>query len=496
MDHLNSPGTRAVNTGIKPSSRSLLLGSKLAWIAVLYLAQGFPAGLVNNTMPVAFSKAGVDLKAIGLLALAGVPWTFKFLWAPLIDRIGGRRRWITGCLSGMAVLTAIFGSSFAGAATPLIWTVIVGIAFLSATQDIAIDAYSIELLDRKELGHGNGVRVTAYRVALILAGGALVALAGSSGWSEAWWVAAGGLLLLAILAPFAPSVDRPASTDGRSMADVAGDIGWSIGLPLFAAALLYWIGGQLQWEDKIRTPLAVVFGLASSTALAFRASDRAAAKQGAGAPGRGEQPLAALLAKPGAWGLLIFALLFKLGDQAMAPMTTPFLDRGAGFTESEIGLLRSTFGMFAAITGALIGGMLTSRWGIFRALWILGLFQAISNLGYTYAAWHPTGRVVWTVGLLEDLCGGLGTAPFLALLMSACDRRHAATQYAFLSAVYSLCRNIAGTFSGYLATDLGFGPYFALTFILALPAFALLPLIRPILDGDVQGAPNPSLSEG
>lgn len=496
MDNLTSSSSQGPGAGPRSSARSLLLGSKLTWIAVLYLAQGFPAGLVNNTMPVAFSKAGVDLKAIGLLALAGIPWTFKFLWAPLIDRIGGRRRWITGCLSGMAVLTALFGTSFAGEATPLIWTVIVGIAFLSATQDIAIDAYSIELLDRKELGYGNGVRVTAYRIALILAGGALVAMAGSSGWSQAWWVAAGGLLVLAILTPLAPAVDRPASTDGRPLFEVASDIGWAIGMPLFAAALLYWIGGQLQWDDKVRTPLAVVFGLAASTALAFRAGDRAAA-----ANGGGEQPLAAFLAKPGAWGLLVFALLFKLGDQAMAPMTTPFLDRGAGFSESEIGLLRSTFGMFAAITGALIGGFLTSRWGIFRALWILGLFQAVSNLGYTYAAWHPTGRVVWTAGLLEDLCGGLGTAPFLALLMSACDRRHAATQYAFLSAVYSLCRNIAGTFSGYLATDLGFGPYFALTFVLALPAFALLPLIRPFLDADAKpasesAAQNTSSAEG
>lgn len=492
-------------------SAGIPLGWKLAWVAVLYLAQGLPFGIVNNAMPVAFSKAGVDLKDIGLLALAGLPWTFKFLWAPLIDRIGGRRRWVAGCLAGMAALTTLFGASFAGEATPFIWALILGIAILSATQDIAIDAYSIELLEKRELGHGNGVRVTAYRVALILAGGAVVAFAGTSGWKNAWWLAAGILLALGLLAPLAPSVERRTSIDTRSLGEVLSDLGWAIGVPFFGAVLVYYAGGQLGWTDKWRIPLAVVVGLVASTFLAFRAGNRALTEHGA------ESPLGTLLARKGAWGLLTFALLFKLGDQAMAPMTTPFLDRGAGFSTAEIGILRNTVGMLAAIAGALLGGWFTSRIGIFHALWILGLFQAISNLGYAVvvhapgppvdlrphipgglleiladlrpwigldlaAALQMSARNVWGAAFLEDFCGGLGTAPFLALLMSACDRRHAATQYAFLSAVYGLCRTIAGTISGYLAEELGFGSYFALTFALALPAFALLPLIRPVLD--------------
>lgn len=503
----------------RASAAGIPLGWKLAWVAILYLAQGLPFGIVNNAMPVAFSKSGVDLKDIGLLALAGLPWTFKFLWAPLIDRIGGRRRWVAGCLAGMAALTALFGTSFAGEATPLIWALILGIAVLSATQDIAIDAYSIELLEKRELGHGNGVRVTAYRVALILAGGAVVAFAGSSGWGNAWWLAAGALLALGLLSPLAPAVERKAAVDTRTLGSVLADLGWAIGVPFFGAVLVYYAGGQLEWNDKLRIPLAVVVGLVASTALAFRAGNRALTDHGT------ESPLGTLLARKGAWGLIIFALLFKLGDQAMAPMTTPFLDRGAGFSTAEIGILRNTVGMLAAIAGALLGGWFTSRIGIFHALWILGLFQAFSNLGYAVvvhapgapvdlrphmpgglletlaelrpwigldlaSAFQMSARNVWGAAFLEDFCGGLGTAPFLALLMSACDRRHAATQYAFLSAVYGLCRTIAGTISGYLAEELGFGPYFALTFALALPAFALLPLIRPILERGPAEAPT------
>ena len=186
----------------------------------------------------------------------------------------------------------------------------------------------------------------------------------------------------------------------------------------------------------------------------------------------------AWIARPGAFGVFLFVLLYKLGDTAMGPMVKPFwVDRGLRL--EEIALISSTFGVGMSIAGALTGGVLTSRWGIFRALWILGLLQALSNLGYATVAWTGAGRGgIYAASLIESFTGGLGTAAFLAFLMNICDKQQAATQYALLSAVFNLSGTLAGSISGFGATRLGYGTYFALTFALALPAYALLPWAR------------------
>jgi PAT family beta-lactamase induction signal transducer AmpG len=202
--------------------------------------------------------------------------------------------------------------------------------------------------------------------------------------------------------------------------------------------------------------------------------------------------------RPGAVGVFVFVLIYKLGDAAMGPMVKPFwIDRGLGV--GEIALVSTSFGMMATIAGALIGGRLTARWGIFSALWILGLAQAVSNLGYTLVAWvdppHPVHSVasladalaalgepgrglVYAASVFESFTGGLGSAAFLSFLMHVCEKQHAAVQYALLSAVFALSRDVAGAASGWATTRLGYGPYFLLTFALAMPAYALLPIVR------------------
>jgi PAT family beta-lactamase induction signal transducer AmpG len=156
-------------------------------------------------------------------------------------------------------------------------------------------------------------------------------------------------------------------------------------------------------------------------------------------------------------------------------MVKPFwVDRGMSLL--EIGTISTTLGVAATIAGALLGGWLTSRIGILRALWILGLFQAISNLVYAWAAISDAGRgAIYAASLFESFSAGLGTAAFLAFLMSICEREHAATQYALLSALFGLTRSIAGGFSGWGTEHLGYAAYFAFTFLLALPAYILLP---------------------
>jgi PAT family beta-lactamase induction signal transducer AmpG len=188
-------------------------------------------------------------------------------------------------------------------------------------------------------------------------------------------------------------------------------------------------------------------------------------------------PLRELLTLPAFGAVLLFVLTFKFGDISLIPMTKPFwVDRG--FSTESIGGA-STLGIVAAIAGALVGGALTTRWGIFTALWSLGLVQALSNLGYWTASKMPAVQsVLYGTILLEQFTYGLGTAAFLSFLMSLCSKRFAAKQYALLSALFRVGGVIAGAISGAITEHVGYGTYFLITFLLALPAFSLLPWIR------------------
>jgi len=399
--------------------------TKLCWVAILYFAEGFPFGLVFDAFPVYFRFHHVSLASIGLLSLAGLPWTLKFLWAPAVDLIGSRRSWIVGCQVFLTVtLLLVLGLDPSGEG--LVLWLIMGLAVLSATQDIAIDAYTIELLDESEMGPANGLRVTTYRIALIAAGGLFVALAGWLGWKGAFTVAAGVLAVYALVSTRAPVMKPRLSPE-----DATGLV-------------------QRIWA-----------------------------------------PLASLVRRPGFVPVMVFILLFKLGDMALGPMVRPFwVDRN--FTPLQIGVIPGGLGVVFTVVGALLGGTLTRRWGIFHALWILGLAQAGSNLTYaTAAALPPSTELMYGASAVESFCGGLGTAPYLAFLMSICDKQYAATQYALLSALFGLTRSLSGAVSGFAAERFGYAAYFLATFFLAFPAYALLPWVK----GWTRGKESPLISD-
>jgi PAT family beta-lactamase induction signal transducer AmpG len=392
------------------------LQRKLAWISVLYFAEGFPFGVVIDNLPVYFRTHGVSLTDIGLMYLLGLPWTLKVLWAPLIDRFGTHQRWITSCLLVAALALGLLPWFDAAQPGWAVWSVLAMLTLAAATQDIAIDAYTIGLLGRDEEGVGNGVRVSAYRAALIVAGGGLVMMAGTLGWHGVFMIAAIILVVLALLIARSPRLD--VCVDGPRQA---------------------WFAPLLAWMKR-----------------------------------------------PGAPVVFLFVLTYKLGDSSMGPMIKPFwVDRG--LSVEEIGLISTTFGVVASVIGALAGGVLTTRWGILRALLFLGLAQALSNLGYAAAAWFDLGRPgIYAASLTESFTGGLGTAAFLAFMMRICDKRQAATEYALLSAIFGFTRQVAGAASGWATTQLGYGPYFAFTFLLALPSLALLPCLRDWVDAPVE----------
>lgn len=380
---------------------------RLTWIAALAFASGFPFGLVNETVPIYLRTHGASLVDIGHLAKLSLPWSLKWLWAPLVDRHGTRRQWIAGCLAGLAALTFILGTLDAGSLGSKFWIILVLIVFLSATQDVAIDAYTIQSTNTRELGVANSVRITLYRVAMLTAGGLLVWLAGRIGWPESFSAGAALLAALGLCALLLPAVE----------------------------------------QTTVRPPSLW-------------------------------EPLRELLARRGIGVVILFALIFKFDIAALEPMMRPFwVDRG--LTLEEIGAVVTSGRLITTIAGAAAGGVFTSRYGIFMGLWVLGLIQAFSGLVYwASAAAAPLKALVIGAAYFESFAAGLGTSAYLAFLMSVCEKRYAATQFAVLSALLALTRWIAGDLSGGLAERLGYANYFLATFFLGLPAFILIPQLR------------------
>jgi len=385
------------------------LRKKLVWLSVLYVAEGLPMGVYADLAPVFLRQQQAPLTLIGLLSLLGLPWSLKLLWSPLVDRFPFHRVWVSACLAIVALSLTFMAMHAQASGVVVVVAALAVLCLASATQDIAIDAYSIHLVGRGEEGMANGVRLAAYRVALIASGGGAMLLVRPWGWGAAFAAMAGAAALLAVCAAASPRVTVVRDPNARA----------------WAAALWHWVR------------------------------------------------------RPGARSVFLFALVYKLGDASMGPMIKPFwVDRG--LSTDEIALVSTTAGALATIAGSLVGGWYTSRAGIVRALWVLGLAQALSNLGYAVAAGAAAGRLgIYAASVTESFCGGLGSAAFLAFLMRACERERAATEYALLSALFSSARLFAGAPSGYFTQTMGYGWYFAFTTLLALPGLLLIRRIAP-----------------
>ncbi len=388
---------------------------KLGVIALLYFIQGAPAAILWEVLPVYLRVNGVSLGAIGGLRLLELPYSLKVFWSPLVHRFGDRRFWIVTCMLGIAGVLFILPFVNVAAVGVLVLLLILVLTTLSATQDVAIDSYSVGLVDRAEEGAANGVRASAYRVALVFVGGGSVFLAAVLAWNSLFVLAG---IVFAALALATLAIPR------LSLPDEARE---------------HWLKGFAGWA--------------------------------------------------GTWNvipLVLFVLTYKLGEFAIGPMVKPFwVDYGKSIWPAhedlmfQIGLFPTTFGIVLSVVGALAGGAFISRYGIFHGVWFLGLLQAVSNLGYAFVEWLNLGRFgLYGASMFESLSGGLGTAAFLAFLMNVCQKEHATVQYAFLSSVFSLTGRLIGGISGLGAERYGFANYFAVTFLLSMPAYLLLPWVK------------------
>jgi MFS transporter, PAT family, beta-lactamase induction signal transducer AmpG len=382
-------------------------------------SSGMPLWLVGKCLQAWMTQAGIDAATIGYVAWLSLPWSFKFLLAPIVDRVvptGGRRRgWLlltVTCL--MAAIAAMSWQQPLTGRTLLLLNAVV-IALCAATQDVVIDAYRVESLRPEQFGLGAASAVLGYRLALLVTGGIGFSLAASLTWPTVYLLMAG--------------------------AQAVGLVAWVLMREPVSTP-------PTTWQAAILDPLREYH-----------------ARRG----------LRLMLAIGG------FVLLFKLADAVAFNLATTFLLQ-AGYSLAQIGLVSNTYGVAATIVGVGIGGLALPWLGLNRSLWIFGISQGASNLAYAWLAAHGGGLPeLMVVMTIENLCAGLGTASFVAFLSGECVPVFAASQYALLSSVMALGSNGLGGFAGTLkqALHLDWSEFFLLATCLALPGLLLLPLVAP-----------------
>ncbi|MFT3790319.1 MAG: MFS transporter [Rudaea sp.] len=385
----------------------------LAAVALLGFGSGLPVALSFSTLEAWCAVSGLSLKTIGAIKLVALAYVFKFLWAPLIDRfslspLGRRRGWMLWMQVGIVVVLVLIAGLSPQTSLPAIALLAVLLATLSATQDIAVDAYRADQLLPRDRGLGAAFGVGGYRVAMVVSGGLALILAGHYGFRFAY----------------------------------------------LAMAALMGVG--------------IVGTLV--------APERRAAKESAHSLVRAYvEPLREFLVRTKAVQWLALILLYKLGNAFALSLSSTFLLRGAGYALSEVGWVNKVFGLAATVVGAFAGGLLLERWSLRRALWVFGVLQGLGALGFFAIAlgWQGYPALVTAVAA-ENFTSGLGTGAFVALLMTLCDKRFSATQYALFSALDSAARIFVGPVAGWIAADYGWVVYFAVSLACALPGLLLL----------------------
>lgn len=394
----------------------------MASLLLLGFASGLPLFLTSRTLQAWMTQEGVDLGTIGLFSLVALPYSLKFLWSPILDRyippflgaLGRRRSWLV--LTQMALVLAVAAMAFQQPKQTLQLLAMNAllIAFLSASQDIAFDAYRVDVLTEPEMGAGAAVTVLGYRIALLVTGSLALILADRIPWT-------GVYLCLAVL------------------------MALCIGFSLFAP------------EVRRNPPPATLMQAVQLPFLDF-------------------------FQRSGVWRgliLLLFIVLYKLGDGLVNNMATPFLLQ-TGFSQTDIGTIQGGMGLLATIVGALVGGAILSQIGINRSLWIFGALQALSNLAYyalSRTGYHYPMMLI-TINI-ENFCAGLVTAGFVAFLMSCCNPRFSATQFALLSSLMAVSRDILVAPAGKVAQTVGWSSFFLITLVASVPGLLLLPLCAP-----------------
>ncbi len=393
-----------------------LLSKQMLIIFLLGFSSGLPLALTGGTLKTWLSREHVDISTIGYFSWVGIAYSLKFLWSPLLDRFtlfkaGRRRSWMLTMQVALIASLAYMGTLSPTLNLPVMATMAVLISFFSATQDIAIDAYRRELLSNEELGLGSSLNIYGYRIAMLIAGGAGIGLVGSSFWPISW-------------------------------------------------GQLYYLMAGCMFVGLITTLLAPEPKLDSPPPKTLLQAI--------------VDPFAEFLKRPGAWYILAFVLLFKLGDALAIALLNPFYVE-IGFSNADIGLIAKTFGLISSLVGFFLGGVVIYYLGIYRSLWTFGILQAVSTasfavLTYTGAKLIPFALVV----IFEDVSTGMATSAFVAFMAALSNKKYTATQYAILSSIATLGRTFFSGFTGDMVKHLGWANFYYVCALIAIPGLLML----------------------
>jgi PAT family beta-lactamase induction signal transducer AmpG len=483
---------------------------RLFVILLLGFASGLPLALTGGAMQAWLTVEGLDLVTLGFLSLIGIPYTFKFLWAPLIDRfdlplLGRRRGWIVLMLFALAAALLVMSSLSPSRNLGLFASVAVVVACLSATLDVVIDAYRTDLLQPAERGLGGSLTVLGYRLAMVLSGGITLI------WAEQWqsWpqvyrvmaslAAVVGVLALVLMPPLPARFKAPVS---KASSEV-----WGFLALVFGVAAGAWLAHQLlvlvgldpdssdRWVRLVfvitQIAAAMVLGLGVTRWVRFETLNAS---------------LRSYFGMRGAGAFLALVVLYKVGDAFALSLSTPFLLKGMHFSQAEVGLANKTIGLLMTIVGAIVGGFFLLRLRLSTAVIAFGVLQLVSNLGFYLlaregaGAWGtvevpafnllivhldtPTpmdGLLLFALSL-DNFAGGMGTAAFVALLSGLCGTRFSATHYALLSAFATLGRVFVGPFAGVLADAYGWQVFFLVSVVVGMPGLLMAWWLRREVD--------------
>jgi MFS transporter, PAT family, beta-lactamase induction signal transducer AmpG len=401
----------------KPTLLQALGDKRMTAVLFLSFASGLPFNLTNFTLQAWLASAGLSIKTIGIFSLVALPYNIKFLWAPILDRylppiLGRRRGWILVFQACLAICIGAMGFSSPTKEPYVLGAIAVFLVFLSASQDIVIDAYRVDAIPPSERGLAAAAAAFGYRTAAMLAGAVLVYVAASVGWQLAFLFVAGLMAATMLATLWAPEPATPGHAP-RTLADAV-------------------------WH-----------------------------------------PLRALLRQKGIWGFLVLVVLYKVGDALALSLYSTFMIQGVGFSLHELSIAGKVNMTISTMIGVAFGGWVYLRWGTFRSLLVFGIAQSLTNLLYMWLA--LAGKKVWLLVLatsLDTMAGGMGQAAFVAFLVSLCSADFSATQYALLSALATLPRNVTGWIAGHLVPVIGWVHFFMVTCLIAVPGLILLVMLR------------------
>ena len=409
---------------------------RTASVALMSFSSGLPLGLVYVAIPDWMRSIGVDIKVVGLITLAQAPWSFKVLWAPLLDRfvppfLGRRRGWAAIAQVALFVATlALAGVARHPDSAWVIGAMALAIAFAAATQDIAVDAYAVDVLRPDEQGVAVGFRTAAYLMAMRLAGAFAITFAAWWSWPTVLALIAVCYLGLLVVTSLAPKPDETVEPP-RSLRDAV-------------------------W-----------------------------------------QPFVGFLSRPLALEILAFVVLYKLSDVMANALLRPFL-HDMGYNEVDRGVILGLVTWGSTAAGALLGGVVTTGLGVGRSLWLFGILQSLANIGYVLVAMSPVNRsLMLTATGFETLASGMGTGAFSVLLLRLTQKRFSATQYSLMSSLFALPRILAGPIAGLAVDAMGWVAYFWFAVAAGLPGLLLLRRFAPFrgqepdlqVDGSRGGVP-------